>query len=180
MHLFIFYTQSLPLTRQFADDLYCWPQTLTHIYIKGSEHEKFKDVRTCAETLQENSKKYGKNIRVSFVKRQQWEDGGGRKQWWDPLQRFQCGWRAPADTGSDMKRSGAKPGLESLRQAKWGRQRAGSPLTPQLCASVASCPMRTFSFSLDWNVFKPLSGSALKFKCLRWIYPVQIFKGFLL
>lgn len=77
-----------------------------------------------------------------------------------------------------MKRSEAKPGLESLRQAKWGRQRAGSPLTPQLCASVASCVMRTFSFSLDWNVFKPLSGSAVKFKCLRWIYPViQIFKG---
>lgn len=58
------------------------------------------------------------------------------------------------DTGTDMKKSSAKaseakPGLERVRQPDWSRQRAESPLTLQLCASMASCLMRMASLSLD-------------------------------
>lgn len=60
---------------------------------------------------------------------------------------------AEADTGTDMKgsaakASGAKPGLESVRQAYGSRQRAESPLTPQLWPSMASCLLRTASVTL--------------------------------
>lgn len=61
--------------------------------------------------------------------------------------------RAEAHTGTHMKESaakasGAKPGLESVRQAYWSRQRAESPLTLPLCTSMASCLLRTASLPL--------------------------------
>lgn len=148
----------LCLQKHTTEHPHCWwplwmfPHIPLYLNIKGSVLCTIK--RLWCTHLPKIYDKCGKNIKHMIVKRQMVVEGI------NDLVRLALH-RAEADTGTHMqesaaKASGAKPGLESVRQAYWSRQRAESPLTPQLCASTASCLLRTASLPLDWNVIKCL------------------------